>query len=392
MTVSARALKAFGLAAVFALLVACSRHEKVIGEGAGKAYELVLAVAGDTAAVAWHGADTGLDAIHLQWLDPEGRPRSQPRAVTDGRRRAYEPDLQLIDGDPLLAWYEKDPETTDLTAWLARLNAKGEMLWRRPLSAAGGQARNPVVRVAKGVIHVAWIEGAKSGPIVFAATFDAEGGPAAPARIVGRASAKTYNLNAAVDAAGRFYVTYDAQFETKASELYLSVVDGSAVRALRLSGDDGFASVYPDLGLGPDGQAALTWADARDGNPEIYLSVLPLASLTGAGPHPARRLTDTPAASTGAYLAWNGDRLVVVWCDKQEGQSELYAQAFSRSGQATTPIRRLTRSLAQSSIPTIRASGDGFLVAWNAYQTHGAGGHGDVASSTAMTLRLAAKP
>ena len=76
----------------------------------------------------------------------KGDPKGPPVTVTDGSRFAYEPDLVLLAGAPYVAWYEKT-RAGDLTAWLARLDAKGRAVWRRRLDGAGGQARNPVLRV-----------------------------------------------------------------------------------------------------------------------------------------------------------------------------------------------------------------------------------------------------
>ncbi|MFT3722222.1 MAG: hypothetical protein QM773_01450 [Hyphomonadaceae bacterium] len=156
-----------------------------------KAYELSLAVDKDRAAVAWHGGVTGADAIFLQALDSAGRAAGSPHQITDGQRYAYEPDLQFVEGDPLLAWYEKDVANGSLTAWLARTDTQGRVVWKRQLDAVHGSARNPVVRVSNDVICVAWIE--KHQAIeVFAERFDADGNVVMAAKRVGMASDTTW--------------------------------------------------------------------------------------------------------------------------------------------------------------------------------------------------------
>jgi hypothetical protein len=370
-------------------LAACVSFQAVSPENM-KAYEVSLAVAGDELAMAWYGGPDELDAIYLQWLDGQGRARGAPVQLTDGERHAYEPDLQLLAGDPLLAWYEKDRETGDLTAWLARTDRAGNILWKHALSAGGGNARNPVVRVGGNAINVAWIETARGdGPQVWSERFTPDGTPQFGPSRAGDASAETWNLNAALGADGMFYVVYNAKLEAKASELHLLAIGNDAVSAIPLSGDDGHPSVYPDIGINDRGQAAITWFDDRDGNNEIYLSVLPLQSLTSRAPTAGLRVTHTRADSIGAYLAWNGPTLAVVWCDASEGQYELYAQEFDMAGAERSEVKRLTRSQDQTSIPAIRPYKRGFLVAWNDYDS--VGPHGTVFRSNAATTRFGAQ-
>ncbi len=92
---------------------------------------------------------------------------------------------------------------------------------------------------------------------------------------------------------------------------------------MRLTDDDGVASKYPDLAFGPDA-AAVTWFDERDGNEEVYLAVAPFPQLRNRFEANARRVTPTVGASIGAYVAWNGGRVGLVWSDDTEGEAEVY--------------------------------------------------------------------
>ncbi|MGC3982559.1 MAG: hypothetical protein QM808_15025 [Steroidobacteraceae bacterium] len=357
-----------------------------------RAYELSVAGNNQQLALAWYGGTEEVDAIYLQWLTAQGKPEGAPRQITDGRRSAYEVDLQFIDQDALLVWYEKDKATGALTAYLERQRHDGQVLWRQTLNAQGGWARNPVVRVANSTIHVAWIEtptGASSTePAVWTADFDAAGKPSAMPRRAAAASSNTWNLNATVNKEGTFYVAYDAKLSTRAKELQLLTITEGSIRHATLSPDDGFDSIYPDIGINDNGVVALTWFDTRDGNQEVYLSVGSLAELLSSNSLHPQRITHTPANSIGAYLAWNGARLALVWCDAQPGQQELYARFFNVRGQGISDVQRLTHTATQSSIPSIRAGQQGFWVAWNEYRLEGEGAHAHIVSSTAMLQRL----
>jgi hypothetical protein len=363
-------------------------HSHVVSSPGVKAHEVSLSVEGGQAALAWHGSRGGRDVIALRWLDPEARGRGNEAVVTDGARYAYEPDLLLLDGYPVLAWYEKADDGA-LTAWLARLGSDGKVAWRRSLSGEGGKARNAIVRRVPEGLAAAWIEAGRPSapPGVWTQLFTPDGRPITTPRRLLNAGRSTWNLNGAVDASGELLLTYDAPGGAIGQELQLVAVRGEAVRRWQLTPDDGKASLYPDIAISSRGQAAVTWFDERDGNTEIYLGVLPLADLLAGKPLPARRLTRTPASSIGAYLTWNGDRLAVAWCDAQPGQQELFVQFFRPDGTPSSNVRRLTRTVAASSIPSLRASGRGFLLGWSEYVLTRAS-HDPTTGSAAMAMRL----
>ncbi|HEV7692741.1 MAG TPA: hypothetical protein VGO52_18030, partial [Hyphomonadaceae bacterium] len=209
---------------------------------ADKQYELSLA-SGAGLAMAWHGGPGVENAIFVQRLDAAAKPKSAPVRLTDGTKDAYEPDLQLIGGDLLVVWYEKDKTAGSTRAFLARLNAAGGIVWKSPLDAGGGNARNAVVRVSGDKIYAAWIETGANGPEVFAETLSAQGDAAGKALRVGAANKDTWNLNATTDAGGVLYLAYDAQLGTKGHELQVVAVDGSTVKSVTVSADDGRASL-----------------------------------------------------------------------------------------------------------------------------------------------------
>ncbi|MEN7538478.1 hypothetical protein [Aurantiacibacter flavus] len=82
-----------------------------------------------------------------------------------------------------------------------------------------------------------------------------------------------------------------------------------------LTPPDGHASLYPDLQIGPEGVAALTWFDERDGNQEVYLQLFAAGDGALAPTGEPRRISHGPADSIGAYIAWNGATLGLAWSD-----------------------------------------------------------------------------
>ncbi len=256
---------------------------------------------------------------------------------------------------------------------------------RRALSEAGRNGRNPVIRVSGGEILAAWIEtGAAETPGVWTQRFDAAGAALDQPRFAAPASRETWNLNAAIDDEGVFYVIYDAVLGTHAKELQLIEVGRGRIVRHPLSADDGYESVYPDIAVSGD-RVAVSWADRRDGNEEVYLFVGSRADLSASVDRRAMRITHTPGESNSAYLAWNADRLALAWNEKTGGSVDVIVRTFDSRGRPAGASRRLTQGGAQALLPAIRPWHGGFAVAWSDYVAVEDGSkHGSVRSSDAV--------
>ena len=286
-------------------LTGCGRS-RILSTPGQAAFETSLAVDGDRAVAAWHGAPAGeASTLWAQPLDGQATPAGPPLQLTEGKADAFEPDMQLLNGEWVVAWYEKD-RVGALRAWLGKFSVAGEVRWRLALSRSGVDGRNPVVRIHDGALHVAWIQLSAADEVsIWTAHVDAQGKYLQPPSQRAMAGAATWNLNAAVDDAGVFHVVYDSHAGTRARELRLLSVGPRNATGSLLTADDGYDSTYPDLAFSGD-RAALTWFDLRDGNAEIYLFAGSAGALQAPVGRDARRITTRPRVH-GAYLAWNGD-------------------------------------------------------------------------------------
>lgn len=204
-----------------------------------------------------------------------------------------------------------------------------------------------------------------------------------PPQRLAPAGRTTWNVNAAIDDQGRAWVVFDAKAGTRSDELFLARVDKTTTQVVRLTADDGAVSKYPDIALSANG-AALTWFDERDGNKEVYLFVAPTGDLEEGLERRARRVTNTPGESIGAYVAWNGPHVGLDWCDNTEGQYEIYYQLFDPGGRALSASHRLTYNKSWSLIPAIRPWREGFALVWNEYTRGRRGAHGPDGRSEVM--------
>ncbi len=93
------------------------------------------------------------------------------------------------------------------------------------------------------------------------------------------------------------------------------------------------------------------WNDQRDGSSfENYFVRL---SLYGQPLGPETRITPRPYDSNSGQFAWNGSVYGIVYPDIRDGDWELYFQTIDRLGNAVTPETRLTSSTGYSRVPTI---------------------------------------
>lgn len=350
-----------------------------------RAHELSLGVSTRGAVAAWHGGPGEGSSIYVQALNASGIEEGRPIAVSEGVDLAYEPDLILVGDRPAVAWYQKQPDTGVLSAWLAGLDPEGHRQWIMPLLADGQASRNPVVRLVGDELVVAWIaqpvlRGAENDATIWLARFSIDGRQIGTPRQIGRANRDTWNLNATVHG-GDVIITYDAALTSKAHELHMLVVKENQVVHRMLSGDDGHASLYPDLQVNAYGQAALTWFDERDGNQEVYLTMAPFSAFAEGKAGPPMRITTNDGQSIGAYVAWNGSVAGLAWSDEIGGERDIFFQDFNDTGQALGPARQISAGPETSAVPAIRASGAGFLIAWNDYVMEGEGAHRNVTSS-----------
>jgi len=346
------------------VLAACSARPAQISNSRTGAYEVAMTALDDGFAVAWYDKRDGNGEIYMRLLDAKGWPAGPERRLTNSPDESYEASIDHL-GDALaVGWYDES-EQGQQTAKLGLWSRDGTSRW---VHAFANGTRNPVVRANASGIFCAWVQMEQDGrEAVFAAWWDGGGQQKAPPQRLGPASKTTWNLNSSLDEQGTAWVVFDAEVDTRASEVYVAKVDASA-KAIRITKDDGAPSKYPDLAIGSGGRMALSWQDERDGNVELYLLTGVLSDLAGEIDGRSRRVTNTPGETIGAYLAWNGDRIGLSWSDKMSDQHEVFFQSFDRTGMAREAARRLTSNATWSLTPAIRPHGNGFALAWNEYQ------------------------
>lgn len=377
--------------AVLALCAACSRGGTQISQSGAGAFEASLATTSDGFAVAWYDTRDGNADIYFRLLDAEGQPVGPERRLTSDPQLSYEADIQTAGSNFAVAWYDKSSDGK-LQARLGLWSRDGQAAWSHTISSPERNGRNPLVRVHGGELMAVWIEDRPTESVNQQAPWDSEvwagwwsmaGEAIWTPRMLAPAGRSTFNLNAAVDSRGVAWILFDAKAGTRSDELFLARTDGNGSEFALLTADDGVPSKYPDVAFGAD-RAAVTWYDERDGNQEVYLFAGRMADFIEER---AFRVTETPGHSIGAYVAWNGRRIGLAWSDDSEGQHEVYFRSFNDAGAPLARATRLTNNDTSSLVPSIRAAGGGFALAWNEYAAPADEAHGPTSrSEIAFTL------
>ena len=306
-----------------------------VSDGGHGAYEASLIPVGDGFAVAWHDTRHGRPEIYMRLVGADGRPAGPEHRLTTSADRSYEPSLDVVGDDLVVAWYDVSARDAGLSA--ARVGVwapDGTPRWTRTLSDAGRDGRIPVVRTRTGQLFCAWLEDDGESVGVWAQWLDDGGTPVDAPRRIAEAGPTTWNLNAAIDADGVAWVVFDAVAGTRTNELFVARVgdaaDSVTTASSRASLDerDGAKTTasrwgrrrYPESGVRrfgwPRGQrspgstsatviASLPVHNGRAGRGRAARSVGCLDAVRRR--LAPRRITHTSRrVDVGAYVAWNG--------------------------------------------------------------------------------------
>jgi len=349
---------------VLAAAGGCSPPRQISDSGFG-AFEVSLTAWNDGLAVAWYDTRNRTAELYVRALDAEGRETGPELRLTNTAIESYEADMVALSNAFAVAWYESEHGQAP-HAQLGVWRRDGTPLWSTPVAVGSGSSRNAIVRSSGDALFCAWIEADGEGrEFVWGGWWSVEGRPLGMPVRLGAAGETTWNLNAAIAPTGEPWVVFDARADTRVEELFAATIAGGQAALARLSADDGIRSKYPDLAFTTAGRAAITWFDERDGNREVYLAAARADEVLVTVEDRARRVTTTEGASIGAYLASNGDRIGLAWCDDTNGNYEVFFQTFDVSANALAPPRQLSDTSTNSMIPAIVAWRDGFALAWD---------------------------
>lgn len=132
---------------------------------------------------------------------------------------------------------------------------------------------------------------------------------------------------------------------------------GSDVRLTNNSSYSAFPSIIVSGSI-----VHIVWFDNRDANDEIYYK----RSTDGGNNWGAdTRLSNSLGLSQFPCISAFGSKLIVVWEDNRDGNSEIYFKGSNDSGLNWNADARLTNNLSISASPSVNISSNRIFVAWN---------------------------
>jgi hypothetical protein len=119
---------------------------------------------------------------------------------------------------------------------------------------------------------------------------------------------------------------------------------------------------------------AVSWQEAQDGNNEIYLALI---AASGSTVDSTTRITNSPGSSRLPVLAWTGspinpedpDLFALTWSDERDGNSEIYFSLLSPEARKIGADLRLSYNAQISDVSYLAWTGSEFGVTWRDYRS-----------------------
>jgi hypothetical protein len=337
-----------------------------------------------SAVAVWQDVRGPFADIYAQKLTAEGRPRwsHEVRVNTDrGITEQIQPAIAVEpDGSALFVWTDGRNGNADILA--QKFSENGSRLWPQDVQVNSGVGAiddtNPVAALdAAGNAYVVWMAGN-----LFAQKLDPSGNLLWVTEVQVNAP-RTGTLwdqyirpdeqSLDVDASGNVIVAWREIWSGKYN-LYAQKLDPNGNRlwvsdsVVQVEPGDSSKSP-PQVGIDASGNFFAVWTDARSGSWDIYAQRL--------GPDGARLWAEDFRLNSNAGLAGqstpslavnSSDSAFVVWTDKREGPTQIYAQKLTAAGSRlwASDVRVSAESdLIGSSIPSAAIDPlDRLSVAW----------------------------
>ncbi|MBI4091003.1 MAG: hypothetical protein HY422_03185, partial [Candidatus Komeilibacteria bacterium] len=145
-------------------------------------------------------------------------------------------------------------------------------------------------------------------------------------------------------------------------EVYFTRMDRTGVKIgsdIRVT-TNAYQSYNPVLSWNGNGYG-ISWYDTRNGSTEIYFAKL---SPDGTKLTPDIRITNASDSSMYPSLSWTGSAYGLAWYDRRDGNNEIYFTMLDVNGVKLQIDQRLTTDAGNSQYPALRWTGSRFGLAW----------------------------
>ena len=315
---------------------------------------------GSELGAAWRDERDGNGEIYFSRLDTAGNRIGGETRVTSDAGASTLPAVAWTGWGYGVSW--TDNRDGDFEIYFARFDDEGAKIGpdTRVTHAGGFSSWSSLVWNGS-EYAVVWHDQRHTGSEIFFARIDAAGNKIGPDVRVTTGSGSCVTPHFAWTGSEYGVVWRDDRDGNQ--EIYFARLDplghkiGTDVRVT----SDGGVSDQPYLVWNGSGYG-VTWRDDRDGNEEIYFTLL---DATGTKPGPDLRITNDAAASGYPRLAWNGHEYSMAWRDARDGNDEIYFARLDGSGAVQGTEMQLTNDPGASLWPSPVWTGVGYAVGWS---------------------------
>lgn len=305
--------------------------------------------------LAWHDdIDSNFD-IYFSRMSVSGTKIGSTERITTRAQISQVPSLVWNGSEYGLAW--QDYRTGSREIFFCTLSGTGTMTTSELQITSGALISGPHLAWTGSEYAVAWYDARDTQRDIYFARFSASGS------MIGSEVRVTDDpgdeINPTVVWSGSEYA-----LAWKGTDIHFARFDatgslvGTIIPVTDCSADCGSTSI-----TWADSQFWLSWNDERDGNREIYI-----ASVSPAGVKTSSdiRITVDADDSISPFITWTGSVLGLTWVDSRDGDGEVYFSILTSSGAETGPEVRITRTADtnQAGKPVLAWSGSQFGVAW----------------------------
>jgi hypothetical protein len=223
-----------------------------------------------------------------------------------------------------------------------------------------GNANDPSIAVSGSVVHVAWSDYRDSDwEIYYKRSTDGGNSWGTDTRL-SYSAGNTWYPDIAISGEYLHLIYYD-YFNGSWEVFYKRSMDGGFTwqPEVRLTNDPAM-SLYAGVAVfGPI--VHVVWTDTRDGNGEIYYKQSSNNGLTWGQDI---RLTLNDSVSTRPCVTASASVVHLVWCDKRNGNRQIYYKRSEDGGSTWGADTGLTNSFGDSYAPSLAVSGSAVHVVW----------------------------
>jgi hypothetical protein len=326
--------------------------------------------------VAWQDAGSGDNDIRAQLFNKSGEPLGQAIRVNDdlgAKSQSYPAVAANVNGKGMVVWTDDRNGQADIYGryfdWVAFFNASA---FRINDDAGSTQQLYPCAAVDRlGYFAVAWQDERNGSSDIYMQRYGNPWIQQKPNMKVNDNAASAYQTRPAMamNETGDFAIVWQDR-RNNFSELYAQRYSANAVPQagnFGIADDSGSAEqIHSDIAVAPTGAFMIVWQDRRNGLSNIYAQFYD-ASGIAQGPNIQVNAAGAPAQNNPVIACYAYGYFLIVWEEVWYGIPDIYAQDFSQTGNPQGASFKVNDDGggARHTHPAISANGQGnIVIAW----------------------------